>query len=88
MIHLTQWTLNNAVYSFNLGKPFKFANIYCNAFFSYEPELFPAALIAKWAPNHVTLFPNGKGMITGITSSARANQILRDLPIYLASVTV
>ena len=84
-IHLTQWTLNNAVYSFNLGKTFNFNYVCCDQFFSYEPELFPAALISKWAPIHVTLFPNGKGMITGSTSSVKANQILTDLPIYLAT---
>lgn len=55
----------------------------CNKDFSFEPELFPAALISKWAPAHVTLFPNGKGLITGIKSKAEASFIINEIPSFL-----
>ena len=32
----------------------------------YEAELFPAALIRKWAPAHVAVFHNGRVIITGV----------------------
>ena len=68
---------------FTLQNHFKFDSLICNKDISYEPELFPALLIAKWAPVHVTLFPNGKGMITGIKRRQEAQQVLQQLSTYL-----
>ena len=70
---------------FTLEKHFKFDTLICNKDVSYEPELFPALLIAKWAPVHVTLFPNGKGMITGIKRKEEAQQVLQELCAHLTS---
>ena len=77
------WIVNNAVYKFNLFQRFKFEHYNCNQYFSYEPELFPAAMISYWSPGHVTLFPNGKGMITGIKDRDTALSILDKLPTFL-----
>ena len=71
-ILLTKWKLNNVVFHFDFGQKFKFDAIPCNKDFSYEPELFPAALISKFSPVHITLFINGKGMITGVKNSSEA----------------
>ena len=78
------WTVNNIVYKFDYNKHFKFDNCVCNSHFSFEPELFPAALISKWSPAHVTLFTNGKGLITGIKDRDSACSILRELPTFLS----
>ena len=49
-------------------------------------EIFPAALISKWLPAHVTLFANGKGMITGIKDEASAVRLLSEIEHYIASL--
>ena len=85
-VHLTQWKVNNVVFRFNLERRFKFDNILCNHHFSYEPELFPAALISKWNPIHVTLFPNGKGMVTGVKSETEVLTVLLELVSWLSHV--
>jgi len=49
----------------------------------YEPELFPAILISKWKPAHVTVFANGKGMITGVVYKKAALDILSQVCDFL-----
>ena len=78
-----QWTVNNIVFQFNLHRRFKFDRYKCNKDFSFEPELFPAALISRWIPAHVTLFSNGRGMITGVKERSTAVELLRKLPAFL-----
>ena len=78
------WKINNVVYHFDFPKRIKFDNVLCNKDLSYEPELFPAALISKWQPAHITLFPNGRGLITGIKLLSEAEAILDELPTFLA----
>jgi len=82
-VPLSPWKLNNIVISFNFGERFKFNHLPCNQSFSYEPELFPAALISKWHPVHITLFPNGKGMLTGVKDKAEALIYLRKVYEYI-----
>ena len=83
-IHLSKWTVNNLVVHFNLYETFSFDNFVCNGQLSYEPELFPAVLISKWKSSaHVTLFPNGKGVITGIRRRSEAVTILNDILHFL-----
>ena len=82
---MTEWKVNNIVTSFIIKKKFKFDKMNCNKNFSFEPELFPAALISKWTPAHVTLFPNGKGMITGVKSEDDARRIIKEIPNFLQS---
>ena len=82
-IHLTRWTTNNIVVHFSLKNCLKFDNVSCNKDLTYEPELFPALLVTKWPPVHVTLFPNGKGMITGIKRRQEAQAILQNLLLFL-----
>lgn len=83
MTQLTPWKVNNIVFHFDLAKRFKFEKLFCNQHLSYEPELFPAALISKWNPAHVTLFSNGKGMITGVKSEVQAMTFLQQIVPYL-----
>lgn len=71
------------VFHFTLQSRIKLTNCICNKELSYEPELFPAALISKWHPAHVTLFPNGKGLITGVKSHDESLCILKQLSSYL-----
>ena len=83
VIQVTQWFVNNIVIYFELNTSFTFTGITCNGCVSYEPELFPALLLAKSRTARVTLFPNGKGIVTGVRSvlSARTvlNTVIRDL---------
>lgn len=60
----------------------------CDKDFSYEPELFPAALLSKWQPIHVTLFPNGKGNMSGVKNLSDVHSILRDIPPFVQSHTL
>ena len=87
MIQLSPWKVNNCVCEFDFNRRFKFEKIPCDKDFSYEPELFPAALISKWAPAHVTLFSNGKGLVTGVKSETEAMSYLCQLPSFLSSKT-
>ena len=80
---MTPWSVSNVVFHFDYGKRFLFKTIMCNKDFSYEPELFPAALISKWHPSHITLFPNGKGMLTGVKNHSDALMILDKLSCFL-----
>ena len=86
-IHLTRWSVNNIVVHFDLKSKFSFDKLVCNGKVSYEPEIFPAALISKWrsSPKHVTLFPNGKGIITGIHRRSQAIDILQDIIVDFKS---
>ena len=77
LIQLSTWNVNNIVVYFNLSSTYNFNGILCSAHVSYEPELFPALLLAKWATARVTLFPNGKGIVTGVRSLFQAMTVLR-----------
>ena len=70
---------------FNLCEHLNFDKIICNKNFSYEPELFPALLISKWKSSHVTLFPNGSGIVTGIKNLSHAFSIIKELLSVLRS---
>ena len=72
---------------FDLNSNFSFNKLVCNGRVSYEPEIFPAALISKWrsSSKHVTLFPNGKGIITGIHRRSQAIAILQDIIVDFKS---
>ena len=71
--------------SFQFEKTFSFRIASCDRYFSYEPELFPAALISKWHPIHVTLFPNGKGNMSGVKSPHDIVPILEKIPTFVKS---
>ena len=76
-IQVTTWSVNNVVIYFELNTSFTFTGITCNACVSYEPELFPALLLAKSRTARVTLFPNGKGIVTGVRSVLSAQTVLK-----------
>jgi TATA-box binding protein (TBP) (component of TFIID and TFIIIB) len=75
--------VSNKVFNFDLLQSVNFSKFVCNRDFSYEAELFPAALISRWRPAHVTLFPCGKGLVTGITTAGRACDIICDISNFL-----
>lgn len=66
-------------------QPFKLHNRPSNGEFFYEKEVFPAALISRWAPAHVALFDSGALLCTGIKDWEKYHQIIRDLDSYLSS---
>ena len=80
---MTAWIVKNKVYQFDLCTTFNFSKFVCNHEFSYEPELFPAALLSKWKPAHVTLFPCGKGLVTGLTSTKCVIDIICEIENFL-----
>ena len=81
--YLPPWTVNNLVFRFDLQRQCRFNDVVCSKTLSYEPELFPAILISKWHPSHVTLFTNGKGMITGTKSLKCAVEIVNEVNVFL-----
>lgn len=87
-LQMTRWKVNNIVFYFVLTQRLQFNHCVCSKDLSYEPELFPAALISKWQPAHITLFSNGKGMITGIKSEDIAQSIVDELPSFLSLMNV
>ena len=50
---------------------------------SYEPELFPAALIRRYHPVHVATFHTGRCILTGLRSMQQAKRIVCKLRSYL-----
>lgn len=49
----------------------------------YETEIFPAALIDKWKPAHVSVFHNGKLVLTGVRTVEKCYEILSSLIHFL-----
>lgn len=68
---------------FNLHVAFTFDAIFCTQSVSYEPELFPAVLLSKWSTARVTLFVNGKGIVTGIRTPQQAIAVLKETLVEL-----
>ena len=71
-IHTMTWT-----YHFN--RKFNFYGIPVDNLFSYEPELFPAAIFSHWEPIKVIVFPSGHANILGVKSSQSLPSILKEL---------
>lgn len=86
-INLSQmkWTCNNIVFKFLLFRAVNMKKVSCSKDISFEPELFPAMLLSKWRPAHVTLFHNGHGMITGVKDQKTASSIIHKLCDFLIS---
>ena len=60
----------------DMKRCFNFDGYVSNGDMTFLPELFPAAMITKWYPTHVTLFGNGKAMITGVKSLSELRSII------------
>ena len=81
---MTNPTLKNMVVSAQLSRKVCFQNIKSgNKTIQYDGETFPAALITKWRPAHVSVFRNGKVVITGLKTKSHAHDILNSLLDYL-----
>ena len=81
---VTAPSVRNLVLQCDLQRQFTFENMVINRDFYYNPEQFPAAVIRKWRPAHVTLFCNGKAMITGIKSFSEAHFLICALESFLS----
>ena len=77
-IRVSPWCVNNLVVYFELDSRFTFKGITCSSTVSFEPEIFPALLLAELkTSSHVTLFANGKGIVTGVRSVDSARTVLQ-----------
>ena len=72
------------MYHFDLFRRVPVNNVHSSKDVFFEAELFPAILISKWKPSHVTLFANGKGMITGVKSKQVALDIICKVSDYFS----
>ena len=83
---LSPWKVNNFVVHFSFPTRFIFKNMVSSSSLSYEPELFPALLMTKWHGAHVTLFPNGEGILTGVRDGDSVKSTLQDVLYHSALV--
>lgn len=84
-VTVTPPKVTNIVVKFDLKHNYKFRDCVSNKNFSYEPEIFPAALISYWRPSHITLFANGRGMITGIKTELQAQKIISSIDDFFSA---
>jgi len=82
---MSQWKCTNVVYHFTMNRKVRTNNIGSSKDVFFEPEIFPAILLSKWKPTHITLFANGKGMITGVKDKKTAVDTLSQLIDHLSS---
>lgn len=82
-VNISQPVLKNMVVYCKYKKFFRLRNRPSNAHYFYEAELFPAALIRRWAPAHIALFPSGSLLCTGIKDWCTFHQVIHDLSSYL-----
>ena len=81
------FTIANLVIHAQLKKDLCLKNIsQTDASLFYEIEIFPAALIRKWAPAHIAVFHNGKLILTGVKSLSACNDLLSAIEKYLCSL--
>ena len=83
MVEISEPVLQNMVVSCKYLKPLHLTGRPSNAYYFYEAELFPAALIRRWAPAHVALFPSGSLVCTGIKDLSAFRNIITHLSSYL-----
>ena len=83
LVDISQPTLQNMVICCKYTQSFHLNGRPSNAHYFYEAELFPAALIRRWAPAHIALFPSGSLLCTGIKEWQTFEQIISDLHTYL-----
>ena len=76
-------TIKNMVIHLDMKRAYDFDGYVSNGDMTFLPELFPAAMITKWYPTHVTLFGNGKAMITGVKSFSELRSIICALDSFV-----
>lgn len=82
---ISKLTIVNLVVSLQLPSTINLKNIpHSTRDISYEVELFPAALIRKWHPAHVAVFPNGKMIVTGIKNVNDVTDIYNSVTSYFS----
>ncbi len=81
---IPEMKLKNMVVSAQLNKGIRLRKISTgNRQLQYDGEVFPAALITKWAPAHVSVFKNGIAIITGLKTASQTYFILNSLVKFL-----
>ena len=86
-VGVSEAVLKNMVVCCKYTKPFKLQDRPTSAEYFYEREVFPAALISRWAPAHVALFHTGSLLCTGIKDWRHFHKIICDLHSYLSTTT-
>ena len=71
--------VNTMTWTYKYDRTFSFVGIPSNSLFSYEPEVFPAAIFSHWAPIKVILFPNGHTNIVGVKTTTSLPSIIEEL---------
>ena len=84
-LNLTSLILRNLVVSVQLKNLIALHKIQTSSnHVFYESELFPAALIRKWHPIHISLFHNGNCILTGLTDIQQVSPIIQELVSFLS----
>ena len=78
-----QLTIKNLVLKFHFKTTIHLNRIQnSNHKICYDATVFPAAMVTKWSPAYVSLFPDGKVILTGVKTLDAALSILSDLRDY------
>ena len=75
--------IRNIVLCVKFSQRVTFTNIPSNKDINYNPELFPAAMVTRWHPAHISLFRSGSAIVTGVKSMAAARQIMAVFDAYM-----
>lgn len=86
-LFVSQLSMKNMVVSVKFSKRYRLLNLPSNKDILYNCELFPAALIQRWRPAHVSLFHTGSAIITGIQSLEQAKHIMSEMDTYMTSLS-
>ena len=76
-------SIKNIVLRVKLSKRQTLSTIPSNKDITYNSELFPAALITRWHPAHVSVFQSGEAIVTGVKSKEQASNIISDVDNFL-----
>ena len=77
---LTIPSVNTMTWTYKYDRLFRFEGIPANHIYSYEPEVFPAAIFSHWSPIKVIVFPNGHINIVGVKTVNVLPIIINELP--------
>ena len=82
-VNISEPKLLNMVIYAHYMKPFKLTGKASNAEYFHEKEIFPAALISRWAPAHIAIFDSGSLLLTGIKTWSQYKYLINELTAYL-----
>ena len=82
-MEVTPPSIRNLVLRVKLSKRQTLTTIPSNSDITYNSELFPAALISRWLPAHVSVFRTGEAIVTGVKSMDEAHRIIADVDEFM-----